>query len=430
MTIMHLKIDKHKKSHNFSDYKSIRKKSTEFGFSWLDSSMTIGDKGQNSYAMSEPIADIYLLNGKIFIKSFKDIIVTKQTDSDIYTLIEQLVHQYDLCAVGYISYESTLEKFDISNNKKDEIPSTRFLLYENLNQFPNDASNSKDVSQSENKEIISDAHITNAISKDEYIQKVLKIKNHIKEGDIYQANFTTRFTITSPLSPFESYLRLRELNPAPYSAYLNFGNYQILSSSPERMFKVEDNKISTCPIKGTIQLGNNTDEQKINLAKLLNSTKDKAELLMIVDLMRNDLGKIAQTGTVSVDSLYKPEIYSSLIHLVSDISAKLRTDITIKEIIDALIPGGSITGTPKKRAIEIINELEDCPRFVYTGSIGYITKEKADFNIAIRTIYHRDNSYYIHAGGGIVADSDPNDEYNEMLLKAKNLFQAVGLQHG
>ena len=213
------------------------------------------------------------------------------------------------------------------------------------------------------------------------------------------------------------------------SAYLNFGNYQILSSSPERIFTTQKNRITTCPIKGTIELGKNESEQQTNLNKLLNSEKDKAELLMIVDLMRNDLGRIAQTGTVSVDSLFKPEIYSSLIHLVSDISATLKDNITFEDIINALIPGGSITGAPKKRAVEIINDLEEFPRFVYTGSIGYMTKEKADFNIAIRTIYYYNNIYYIHAGGGIVADSNPKDEYNEMLLKAKNLFKAVGLQH-
>lgn len=425
MTIMHLKIDKQKYSDEFTNYDSIAQKSLKFGFSWLDSSMMISDKGQNSFIMSDPIADIYLLNNKVHIKSFKDTYRINSDISDIYVLVEQLVHTFDLCAVGYISYESTLKKFDIQNKTKNQIPSTRFLLYENLHPIADNSLIHTEFAPTK----FTDAHITNSISKNAYIKKVMEIKKHIKEGNIYQANFTTRFEISSLFSPFESYLRLRQLNPSPYGAYLNFGNYQILSSSPERIFTTQENRITTCPIKGTIVLGTNESEQQTNLKKLLNSEKDKAELLMIVDLMRNDLGRIAQTGTVSVDSLFKPEIYSSLIHLVSDISAALKNNITFADIINALIPGGSITGAPKKRAVEIINDLEEFPRFVYTGSIGYMTKEKADFNIAIRTIYYYNNMYYIHAGGGIVADSDPESEYDEMLLKAKNLFKAVGLQH-
>ncbi len=422
---MHLQTDKIAVQKEYNDSDLIREKASNFGFAWLDSSMQIGDKGQNSFMMSEPIADIYLQNQQLHLDQFSDKYQINNFGSNIFNLIENLVNKYDLCAVGYISYESTLAQFGIKSNKSEKIPSIRFLLYENLNQF----SSSIQIDSDTTRNNFEDAQIINQISRSDYIQKVLTIKDHIKEGDIYQANFTTPFEIDSPLTPYETYLRLRKLNPSPYAAFLNFGDYQILSSSPERMFTTDGTKISTCPIKGTIALGNSPDEQKQNLATLLDSHKDKAELLMIVDLMRNDIGKIAKTGTVKVESLFKPEIYSSLIHLVSDISATLKTDVTFKEIIDALLPGGSITGAPKKRAIEIINNLETTDRFVYTGSIGYITKEKKDFNIAIRTMYHQDNKYCIHAGGGIVADSNPDDEYNEMFLKAKNLLQAVGVQN-
>ncbi len=421
---MHTKLEKRTEICKNKEFDSIKENSSKFGFAWLDSSMKIGNKGHNSFLLSNPIADIYELNGKMHIKQFSNTLEFSSSDSNIYNVVEQLVHQFDLCAVGYISYESTLDKFYIHNKTTNNLPSTRFLLYEKISQIAIESIDNKETSKTEVKNVV----IKKQIPKDEYVKKVLKIKSHIKEGDIYQANFTSRFELSSPLTPFEVYENLRKLNPAPYSAYLNFGNYQILSSSPERMFKIDSDKISTSPIKGTIALGNTTTKQKTNLETLLNSEKDKAELLMIVDLMRNDLGKIAQTGTVNVDSLFKPEIYSSLIHLVADISAKLKNDISFSNIIDAIIPGGSITGAPKKRAIEIINELEETPRFVYTGSIGYMTKEKSDFNIAIRTIYHKDDSYFIHAGGGIVADSDPDKEYDEMLLKAKNLFKAVGLQ--
>ncbi|MFQ5453597.1 MAG: chorismate-binding protein, partial [Candidatus Zixiibacteriota bacterium] len=196
----------------------------------------------------------------------------------------------------------------------------------------------------------------------------------------------------------------------------------------ERMFKKNSRIITTSPLKGTIALGNNSFEKARNLNRLLQSEKDKAELLMIVDLERNDLGKIAKTGTVKVDRLLKPEMYSSLIHLVSDISAELKPDIEMNDILRALLPGGSITGAPKKRAVEIINRMENQPRTVYTGCIGYIYENDADFNIAIRTIIHKDSTYFIHAGSGIVADSDPETEYAEMLLKAKNMFKSLGVE--
>ncbi len=147
---------------------------------------------------------------------------------------------------------------------------------------------------------------------------------------------------------------------------------------------------------------------------------------MIVDLERNDLGKLARSGTVRVDDLFEPLCYSSVFHLAANVSATLKPDVSISEIIAALLPGGSISGAPKKRAVEIIRQFETVPRLVYTGCIGYIDHKTADFNIAIRTMLHHDGCYHVHAGGGIVADSDPEEEYQEMLLKARNLFRALG----
>jgi para-aminobenzoate synthetase component 1 len=217
------------------------------------------------------------------------------------------------------------------------------------------------------------------------------------------------------------------MNPAPYSAYCNFGDYRILSSSPERMFLKEGNRITTGPIKGTIARGSNEEEDMVNTERLLRSEKDRAELLMIVDLARNDLGRIAEIGSVSVDSLFRPEIYSSVIHLVGDVSCRLAPKTGTTDVLRALMPGGSITGAPKRRAIEIIDSLEDTPRSVYTGCIGYVVGDRADFNIAIRTMLYRNGRYHIHAGGGIVADSEPGAEFEEMRLKARNMLSAVGL---
>ena len=421
---MSTKLEKISKEFILENSEIFIQQSNEFGFCWLDSSMTVSDKGKSSYLFTEPVAEIYLQNEDIIFKTIENFQIDYNHNLDIYSIVDEIVHRYDLIAVGYISYESTLKQYGIRRFKQLELPSVRFLFYKEKLEFQ-----TKELPVFETLQNCADSSVVEIVSQSEYMQKIDTIKQHIKEGDIYQANYTTRFKINSHLSPIETYLSLRNLNPAPYASYLNFGNYQILSSSPERMFTIENNQITTCPIKGTISIGENIAEQQLNLESLLNSEKDKAELLMIVDLMRNDLGKIAKTGTVRVDSLFKPEIYSSLIHLVSEISADLNPNKTLTKIVNALLPGGSITGAPKKRAIEIIQSVEQSPRFIYTGSIGYISKEKVDFDIAIRTMYRYNNHYYIHAGGGIVADSDPKDEYNEMLLKVKNLFKAVGLQY-
>lgn len=193
------------------------------------------------------------------------------------------------------------------------------------------------------------------------------------------------------------------------------------------MFKRTGDFITSCPIKGTIKSGNDEKENQFQLEKLLNSRKDQAELLMIVDLMRNDLGEIAKTGTVSVENLFKAEPYSSLIHLVADVSAELKKETGYFDIIPSIMPGGSITGAPKKSAVQILQEHESTPRGVYTGCIGYVNGKNADFNIAIRTITHQNGQYEIHAGGGIVADSNAESEFNEMQLKARNLFRALGI---
>ena len=409
-----------------------------FGTVWLDSTLTFGDRGCHSYIGINPLADISFQNDEIRIENFSSKLII-QNSGNIYNIVENLVQKENLFAVGYINYESTLPSLELAVSENKLFPQIRFLLfdtilsYNHLNQsFENLSIEQFNLlSKSKNKSAINksfvEPKIIDSIGKNNYLQKVNQIKEYIKEGDIYQANFTNRFEISSIEHPFEVYKKLRELNPAPYSAYLNFGDYRIISSSPERMFTRIGQDITSGPIKGTIDIGKTDIEKEQNLQKLLHSAKDKAELLMIVDLVRNDLGKIAKTGSVKVDNLFKPEIYSSLIHLVSDISAELKDDIIFEDIVKALLPGGSITGAPKKRAVEIIDELETLPRLVYTGCIGYISKEKADFNIAIRTMYYKDSTYYMHAGGGIVADSDPEAEYIEMHLKAKNMFKALGV---
>lgn len=258
-----------------------------------------------------------------------------------------------------------------------------------------------------------------------YMHDVERIKRRIREGDIYQANLTGEWQVKSDIPPWDVYQNLRRLNPAQYAGFANLGDTTVISSSPERLFSVSGQNIRANPIKGTIALGQCEAETLRNKQRLLASAKDRAELLMIVDLLRNDLGKVCRYGTVRTHDIWKPEVYSSLIHLAGDIRGELKGYVRVSEIINALFPGGSISGAPKKRALEILAEIEGRPRGIYTGSFGYVYRDQIDLNIAIRTMTYHDGLYTIQAGGGIVADSGASAEYDEACLKARNLLRAL-----
>ena len=409
------------------------------GAVWLDSSLRIGDKGSASFIAFDPVIEVSVYENSIEIKSEQKSEKIQGTFEPL-RLLNDLWETENLFSVGYFSYESTLPFVELRAGRQSDLPLIHFYFYDTHLKFDHFANSYELIGNNparyaeiltaseapENRLAVDSTDCRPTISRKDYLQSVRKIKEHIKEGDIYQANFTCGFDVKSDALAFDAYKRLRRLNPAPYAAYLNFGNYQILSSSPERMFKKVGLDITSCPIKGTITSGRDDFEREQNRLKLLDSEKDKAELLMIVDLVRNDLGKVAETGTVRVDNLFEPEDYSSLIHLVTDISAKLRNDLSLADIIKALLPGGSITGAPKRRAVEIIQEIETTPRGVYTGCIGYVDGDQAEFSIAIRTMTYQDSLYRINSGGGIVSGSSPESEYEEMLLKAKNLLKALG----
>lgn len=277
-----------------------------------------------------------------------------------------------------------------------------------------------------NVEEIENVKLISNFKKNDYIKAIEKIRNYIKDGDIYQVNLTQRFSGKTSLSSFSLYKRLREISKAPFGAFLNFDSYQILSNSPERFIKCTNNIIETRPIKGTRPRGK-TVEEDIKLQKeLKNSEKDKAELLMIVDLERNDLGKVCEVGSVKVPELFVIEPYANVSHLVSTVTGELKDGLDNIDIIKATFPGGSITGAPKIRAMEIIDELEPTQRNVYTGSIGYIGfNGDMDFNIAIRTLIKKDKDVFFQVGGGITWDSDSEEEYQETLDKAKSIMKAI-----
>ena len=268
--------------------------------------------------------------------------------------------------------------------------------------------------------------LTSNFTKQEFENAVQKVRDYIRSGDIYQANLTQRFSGQTTLSSYELYRDLRRFSPAPFGAFLNFEHSHILSNSPERFIKCVDNKVETRPIKGTRPRGKNREEDLRLQEELRNSEKDRAELLMIVDLERNDIGRISKIGSVKVPELFVIEPYANVNHLVATVVGELEENKDCIDVIKATFPGGSITGAPKIRSMEIIDELEPTQRNVYTGSIGYIGfNGDMDLNIAIRTIVKQDDNVYFQVGGGMTWDSNPEDEYQETLDKAQSIMKAL-----
>ncbi len=271
--------------------------------------------------------------------------------------------------------------------------------------------------------------IRSNFSRDAYLAAVQRAIDYIAAGDIFQVNLSQRFDTLIAVPPVELYRRLRAANPAPFAAYLSLDGEggAVLSSSPERFLKVEGDAVETRPIKGTRPRGRTPDEDGRLAAELRSSVKDSAELTMIVDLERNDLGRVCDYGSVAVTEHKALEAYASVFHLVSTVVGTLHPRHDLVDLLKATFPGGSITGAPKVRSMEIIDELEPTQRSVYTGSIGYIGADgRMDLNIAIRTILVKGNRAVAQVGGGIVADSDPAAEYQETLDKGARLFRALG----
>ena len=260
-----------------------------------------------------------------------------------------------------------------------------------------------------------------------YLASFSRIQHYIQAGDCYQVNLTQRFTAPCQGDPLAAYRLLRQACPVPFAAYLESEGHAVLSLSPERFLQVTDGQVETRPIKGTRPRGTTPEQDRALAEELRNSPKDRAENLMIVDLLRNDLGRSCAFGSVKVPELFHIETYPNVHHLVSSISAALKPGLDALELLAGAFPGGSITGAPKIRAMQIIEELEPVRRSLYCGSIGYIGCEgQMDLNIAIRSLVHQDDHLYCWGGGGIVADSDGEEEYQESLTKVRVLMESLG----
>jgi len=263
-------------------------------------------------------------------------------------------------------------------------------------------------------------------SKEAYCRAVKKAKAYIKRGDIYQVNLSQRFCGPCHDDPYRIYERLRSISPSSFSAYFDAGGFQVLSSSPERFLSLRKGRVETSPMTGTRPRSKDRGHDAKLKKELLASHKDRAELVMIVDLERNDLGRVCEYGSVEVKTLRALEEYATVFQTTATVEGRLRRDLDRVDLMQACFPGGSITGCPKIRAMEIIDELEPLGRSLYTGSLGYFSfSGEMDFNILIRTIIKKDAQVYFGVGGGIVADSDPEKEYRETLVKARAMFEAI-----
>jgi para-aminobenzoate synthetase component 1 len=265
-------------------------------------------------------------------------------------------------------------------------------------------------------------------SRDEFVARVRRAQEYIRAGDIYQVNLSQRLAATWPFSGWELFQRLSTVSPAPFSAYLDGGNFQIASSSPELFLRLSGQQIHTRPIKGTRPRSADTTRDAQFTYELQTSAKEMAELVMITDLLRNDLGKVCEFGSVLVPELVRLERYPQVQHLVSTIEGRLRREATHFSAFASCFPGGSITGAPKFRAMEIIDELEPVSRGPYTGAVGYLGfNRESQLSILIRAAVCMNRTAYFHAGAGIVADSVPGAEYDETLAKARGFLQALNL---
>ena len=354
-------------------------------------------------------------NKWLLFQSPLEIIETHDLD-DVRTAINRIEEFLkDGChAAGFISYEAG-PSFDnaVSAKTLKDFP----LLWCAIYDIPPLPLPSFQVSSSYDK-----VRLKPEIARDAYLEKIDRIREYIYEGDIYQANYTFRAKGKGPQSPGETFLFLMSLHPVPYAGYINTGDFQIISMSPELFLEKRDNIIISMPMKGTAPRKPGAEEDAEQKRWLRNDPKNRAENLMITDMVRNDLGKICRTGTISAKPLFKVNTYRTLHQMISVVSGELKSKSSIWDVLKAAFPAASITGAPKIRASQIINEQETSPRKLYTGSLGCFTPEM-DFclNVAIRTLICRDGEAELGTGSGIVADSDAADEWDESITKTSFL---------
>lgn len=410
--------------------------SEPYGF-WLDSAMTDGRLGQTSLCGLDPFLVLRSKGSSVELAGRSRV---HRCQANPFEVLRHLLREHGRAAsrsstfagvVGYFAYDLGRFIEDVPHRAVDDLalPECYLCFYDDIVRF--DPRLTEDDCQALSRWGPRAGTVrvpTATFTPEAYRRTVERVGGYILAGDVYQVNLSQRFQLPLKGSPFDAYLRLRSVTPAPFAAYVNLPEVQVLSASPERFlhFDPTTRRVQTRPIKGTRPRGRTAREDRRLAKELLESEKDRAENVMIVDLERNDLGRVAEIGSVQVTELAALEVLPTVFHLTSTVEATLREDHDLVDLLLATFPGGSITGTPKIRAMEIIDELEPTARSVYTGAIGYIGLDGSmDLNVAIRTILVKDGEAYFQAGGGIVADSDPELEYQETLHKASALAEAV-----
>ncbi len=373
-------------------------------------------------------------------------IILKKNDT-LQKLQEFIDQQKGNYLFGYLSYDLKEQLHGLKSENNDGLlfPETYFWkpkyvvnLHKESVDFLQGEKNSESlnfISQFLEEETDQNFHPHNfvfkaRISKEEYITKILKIKEHIQLGNIYELNFCQEYYAENVDIPYEidTYFKLNTITQAPYSSYFKFGDFDIFCGSPERFLKKEGNKLLSQPIKGTAPRGVSEEEDVILKNNLANDPKERAENIMIVDLVRNDLSRVASVNSVRVDELCEIYSFETVHQMISSISCDLREGVTFTEILKATFPMGSMTGAPKLRAMELIEELESFKRGLYSGSIGYIKPNgDFDFNVVIRTLLYNQKERYLSCsvGGAITIKSDPEKEYQECLVKVKRIMDGI-----
>ena len=369
---------------------------------------------------------------------------TFSNDDGVWNKIAQEMPKYDFselpypagrCGwIGYLNYDlgRYLEDLPNLNSYSYQIPQAILTLYKNYRYWDNKSQLCWEIifdfaeyslsSQKDSDIPFEISNFSQECKEDEYCSKVKRIQDYILSGDVYEVNLTQQFRADFAGSPWSFFNHLYQKNSAPYSAYLNFPDFTICSISPEQFLSCDKRKVTTKPIKGTAPRGKNSQEDSVNQAMLLNSEKDLAELHMIVDLLRNDLSKVCELGSVRVINPNKLEIFANVFHLVGIVEGLLKEQVSIVDLIKACFPGGSITGCPKIASMQVIEELETYKRNLYTGSIFVMNNVFLQSSIVIRTGIVINDKLFVNSGGAITIESDPESEYQEILHKIRTFL--------
>jgi para-aminobenzoate synthetase component I len=424
-----------------------------------------GRGGKYSIAGFSPVSIINAKDDRVEIleKERKEIINGDCLDV-LYSCLQRRYRERDPLlpdfqggAMGFISYDYArrIEKLETNAEDDLETPDLYYMVFDQWAVYDHESEEIWVMADREGADTFADylngwkgalqqplpeeegiegtmpADRTVAMDEEEFISAVEKIQHYIREGDVFQVNLSVRQSQKLAAPPYAIYKKLRELNPSPYMSYVHTPGFQIASGSPELLVKKKGYEVSTRPIAGTRSRGENEIEDQRLADELIQNEKERAEHVMLVDLERNDLGRVCQYGTVEVNEFMAIEKYSHVMHIVSNVRGQIAKNKSGKDLIRSVFPGGTITGAPKVRTMEVIEELEPVRRGIYTGSIGWIGfNGDMELNIVIRTLFAKDGQAYIQAGAGVVIDSNPKHEYEESLKKAKAVWKAKELAEG